>query len=405
MGNFSRDTFDKLKHYVSVRLQQGVPLVDADWNEQEDIRKNEVETFLKWFVGNGVPKGNDGFKILAIAGNNDFEIQGGDGTAEGAGRVLVEGWDALIESNMKYTEQPLYDNAALATEWGVDPAQPLTTPSSGQRIDTVYLDVWEREVDSNDDFDHLVNPNIGIETCVRLKREWVVRVAEDSANVPASPTGHVFYVLATLNRVNGQPVIDTLQILDVRQTDLNLTALHVEIIDARGDKNTLGERLDESLTNAGELMTDVVGNDQVKTDAAIEESKILFNLAGHNHSGGSNGQLIGTSGLADNAVTLSKLNLQTVNNGSVADIAPDSSRLVLVEADIALAKGKTKVYMPVISITDVEGAGIAQITRQLIYRSTQNADNFDVYLQITNLPGGTETVDVNWYVYSFAEEE
>jgi hypothetical protein len=37
MGNFSRDTFDKLKHYVGVRLQQGVPIVDADWNELEDI--------------------------------------------------------------------------------------------------------------------------------------------------------------------------------------------------------------------------------------------------------------------------------------------------------------------------------------------------------------------------------
>ena len=31
MGNFTRDTFDKSKHYVGVRLQQGVPMVDADW--------------------------------------------------------------------------------------------------------------------------------------------------------------------------------------------------------------------------------------------------------------------------------------------------------------------------------------------------------------------------------------
>ncbi len=63
MGNFSRDTFDRIKHYVSVRLQQGVPIVDADWNELQDVRKHELETFLKWFVGNGVPLGNDGFAI------------------------------------------------------------------------------------------------------------------------------------------------------------------------------------------------------------------------------------------------------------------------------------------------------------------------------------------------------
>ena len=29
MGNFSRNTFDPAKRYTAVRLQQGVPLVDA----------------------------------------------------------------------------------------------------------------------------------------------------------------------------------------------------------------------------------------------------------------------------------------------------------------------------------------------------------------------------------------
>ena len=33
MGNFSRNTFDPVKDYVAVRLQQGVPILDADWNE------------------------------------------------------------------------------------------------------------------------------------------------------------------------------------------------------------------------------------------------------------------------------------------------------------------------------------------------------------------------------------
>jgi len=97
MGNFSRDTFDRLDRYVGVRLQQGVPLVDADWNEQEDIRKYELQAFLKWFAGNGVPQGNDGFQILSASGRqNDFVIRGGDGTAEGAGRCLVEGMDCLL---------------------------------------------------------------------------------------------------------------------------------------------------------------------------------------------------------------------------------------------------------------------------------------------------------------------
>ena len=66
MGNFSQDTFDPLKNYVAVRLQQGVPLVDADWNEAHDVRKFEVQAFLKWFVGNGVPEGIDGFRIASL---------------------------------------------------------------------------------------------------------------------------------------------------------------------------------------------------------------------------------------------------------------------------------------------------------------------------------------------------
>ena len=69
MGNISRDTFDELKHYVGVRLQQGVPLVDADWNEQDDIRRYELRRFLKRFVGDGVPRGEDGFAIGPVGEN------------------------------------------------------------------------------------------------------------------------------------------------------------------------------------------------------------------------------------------------------------------------------------------------------------------------------------------------
>ncbi len=220
MGNFSRDTFDRLKHYVGVRLQQGVPIVDADWNELEDIRKYELQAFLKWFIGNGVPSGNHGFEIQAVADPNDLSIRGGDGTAEGTGRILVEGMDVLNESDLRYTAQALYNDAALAAEWGVDPIPPLTTPA-GNRTDTVYLDVWEREVDSTEDAD-LVNPAIGVETCVRTKREWALRVVEGSSAVPIPTAGHNFYGLARLARVGGAAVIAAGNITDLRQTILSL---------------------------------------------------------------------------------------------------------------------------------------------------------------------------------------
>src|SRR5436190_22263033 len=91
MGNFSRDTLDRLKHYVGVRLQQGVPIVDADWNELEDIRRYEVQAFLKWFVGDGVPAGNDGFRIAAAAGGGVNTIRlSSPATAPGRSTVSVD---------------------------------------------------------------------------------------------------------------------------------------------------------------------------------------------------------------------------------------------------------------------------------------------------------------------------
>jgi len=244
MGNFSRDTFDKLKHYVSVRLQQGVPLVDADWNEQDDIRKYELQAFLKWFVGNGVPEGNDGFRIEAIAGSvNDFTIKGGDGTAEGAGRCIVEGWDVLIESSITYRGQPLHVSqpraAELAAAWGVDTLPELSAPTD--RTDLVYLDVWEREVDARED-GNLVNSAIGLETCVRLRREWVVRVEENSTVPPATPTGHNFYPLALIRRQAGQAEILPEDISDQRLTGLKMASqndIRQVVTDAYGSSYTL----------------------------------------------------------------------------------------------------------------------------------------------------------------------
>jgi hypothetical protein len=62
----SNTTFDKMKQYVSVRMQQGVPLLDSDWNEKDDIRRYEMRSFIKWFIGDGVPYGNDGFAIKVL---------------------------------------------------------------------------------------------------------------------------------------------------------------------------------------------------------------------------------------------------------------------------------------------------------------------------------------------------
>ena len=218
MGDYSRNTFDKLKHYAGVRMQQGVPLIDADWNEMEDIRKEDLRLFLEWYIGNGIPRGNDGFAILLRANTpNDFIIKGG---ASGQpGLCLVKGMENRIETDTPYTSQVLFNNSGLAEKWGVTPLAALTLPSSGVRSDLVYLDAWEREVDSQEDA-NLVNPAIGMETTVRIKREWVVRVAEGASALPAAPTGHAFYTLAVLTRRAGQNVIAQADITDKRRKNV-----------------------------------------------------------------------------------------------------------------------------------------------------------------------------------------
>ncbi len=238
MGNFSRDTFDERKHYASVRLQQGVPLVDADWNEKEDIRRDELRRFTRAFVGSGVPLGSDGFRILTSSVWNDFEIS--------AGRCLVDGWEVVNDWDERdddvgrfYTSQPLFGDDGLAAAWGVDPLPPLTRARSA-RTDRVYLDVWEREVDADEDPD-LVDPQLGVEGCVRVRREWVVRVAEGAEELPSPPAGHAFYELAVLHR-NSKSGLTSTQVVDRRRTGLSAVSQnHISQItsDAFGPGYTL----------------------------------------------------------------------------------------------------------------------------------------------------------------------
>lgn len=218
MGNFSRNTFRPERNYSGIRLQTGVPLLDSDWNELEDLRKHELQAALADYLGDGIPAGRSGFKIAHVdsAGAqgtaNDFRILAGDGGTPG--RCLVRGQLASIAATLRYQEQPLFQNAGLAASWGAPMLPALTTPTAA-RTDIAYLDIWEREVDSAED-EFLINRDIGVETCVRLKREWVVRVAE-GAPIPAPGPGHFHLPLANIARSAGRAEIAAADISDQRR--------------------------------------------------------------------------------------------------------------------------------------------------------------------------------------------
>jgi hypothetical protein len=266
MGVITPDRFDPIKAFCNVRLQQGVPLVDADVNELDDVRAYEVRAFLKWFVGNGVPDGNDGFRIapLASASTSDFQILAGaqlpaagpappptvDGTLpapnqvgsnaraalvkefalQACGRCIVDGLDVIISADTTFTGQALHNSqagaAALAASWGVPTIGSVPVLAATGPI-VVYLDVWERPVAPGED-GTLVVPPLGVESCARIKREWVVRtLAGTTAPATATLNGivHVYYGLAIISqRVLGGAVqnIAASDIADQREQRLVL---------------------------------------------------------------------------------------------------------------------------------------------------------------------------------------
>lgn len=234
MAVISPDTFDPVRQYVSVRLASGVPVVDADANERDDMRRWELRAFLRWFVGDGVPAGNDGFRIVANRSADDFVIAaGGDALpAIDAGRILVDGTEVFIRGDVAFTAQPLHAGqagaAALAAAWGVPVVAAVPPPpaSSATRTLTVYLDSWERLVTADED-PSLILASVGVESCSRLKREWVVRVREGTT-VPQSGdsdflVGHATTALAEITQTSAGTILAA-DVTDRRRRGVKLSS-------------------------------------------------------------------------------------------------------------------------------------------------------------------------------------
>jgi hypothetical protein len=215
LSDFSRSPLELLlanqqKGYVGVHIEQGVPVLDRDLNLLQDLVAATVRSVIARYIGNGIPAGVDGFAIQALPapqGSQDFHIAAGD---SGPGACLVGGIEVSIPAVITYSSQV-----------GV-PA--LTTPSDTQpdpRTDIVYLDIFLTEVDGTVDTDLTNSQDVGIQTSVRLKPDWVVRVGE-GVPVPDAPPGHEFYPLAQLRRPRNQDLIDTAMITDLRQRRLTV---------------------------------------------------------------------------------------------------------------------------------------------------------------------------------------
>src|SRR5260370_17210662 len=86
-ADLTRNTFDPLKHFARVLMQQGRVQLDSDWNEQAAILWHYLQTLTADLIGPAGGPGGSGFSLdkLPIAG--DFRIGLG---RYYVGRILCE---------------------------------------------------------------------------------------------------------------------------------------------------------------------------------------------------------------------------------------------------------------------------------------------------------------------------
>lgn len=241
MANFSNggvDTFDPANDYIGIRLQQGVPLLDRDWNELEDIRRNIERMLGRHYIGDGAPD-TLGFRVRALdpPAANDVVIE--------AGRCMVDGLDLSNRTPVAFSEQGE----------GVT----LPAPGAGDQVLVLYLEPRLDRVGS-DAIPALGNPqDLGIETCVRDRLSWSVQAVEHPA-VPPPGT----YPIATISRPADIERVEDEHIVDLRRSEMSVAAnlergrrLALELEELRDRVTRAQERIEEMQTDLDRLFWQV----------------------------------------------------------------------------------------------------------------------------------------------------
>ncbi len=296
-ANISRNMYEESKRYQLLVHQQGVPWVEADENDRNWIFFNLIRRLAQKIIGNGSP--DNGFKIVGTGMANDFSIMGGDGTSEGAGRLLVEGFQCILPVSRNYKGSDnlectpvstglaitmLTDSAANFTLGGPDenlagrtlipditkpdkaytiiantktgitvsgdmPADGIQagahyrielSTSAADRTDEVYIDCYLDEIDGGEDPEIKHTLGVQIETQRRLKLIQNIFVAEGDTT-PASYTDsdgnqHYTLKLATIQRHANQAAINAGDIADKRPVlDGDFWSLWQEVITVKNE--------------------------------------------------------------------------------------------------------------------------------------------------------------------------
>ena len=206
-GDLSRVTFNPLKHFTSIVLQQGRVQMDADGNEQTAILLHFMRSLAADLIGQhggpddvftdqeqrtGLLQRLGGFAIVGASGtvaapvfmpdNNLLQSEKDVLTkaieknqvplAITAGHYYVDGLLCENETPWRYAKQPYlerFNDEELRNKTGVF---------------LLYLDVWERFVTSLDDPSLKEVALGGADTAGRTKLTWQVRIATEPIQAP-----------------------------------------------------------------------------------------------------------------------------------------------------------------------------------------------------------------------------
>ena len=215
-GDITRSTFEAKKHYSGVRMQQGRVQMDADWNEQLDIRTHVERTTNLDVIGPcGAPEPATANFAVQVAGGNLLVK---------AGRIYVDGilceneQDVLLANPASgatpgQPDLPKIDCSAagalsfepLLAKLGVPAGFAPLPPTPG--IYSAYLDVWERDIIALDDSSIREVALGGPDTATRKKVVWQAKLLRiGDANAPENcPTDWSALASTGTLAAQGQP--------------------------------------------------------------------------------------------------------------------------------------------------------------------------------------------------------
>jgi len=336
--DISRDTFptNKPKNYSRVTIQQGKSGVDAEINEALDQQNFERRQLSDDLIVDGAI--SSGFLVVGTGAVNQVNIMATGSAQDGitVGRIRLNNWRLDLPVDFTSTDAGHY----ALTGSNYYTLTGFTTPGV-DRIDLVYLEAFEEDIDSSID-SYLIDPVITTECAIRKRVKYILQIAEGTTVIPSLGAGHYGLRLATIARHASVGTIVAGDVTDVRPTCTFADSINPEVVTARGSLASLNARLSVSLKPTdGTLVDSIVDGATLQKvsnvlsvkDAGIVSAKIASGAVESTKiaTGG-----VATANIADLAVTGAKIANATIDASKVIDNSITGTKI----ADASVTLGK-----------------------------------------------------------------